>query len=246
MKEKDLIFGFHAIVESLRAGNPIDKIFIQREMALAKQAPELWHLVQEQGVTVVKVPQEKLNSLTRKNHQGIVAIASPVNFVALDNLVPGIFERGENPLILVLDHLTDVRNFGAILRTAECCGVHAVVIPERGGAPVNSDAMKTSSGALNYVPICKEKNLLTAVQFLQDSGLQIVACTEKAERTLYQLDFTQPTALIMGSEETGIAMELLRKADVWAKIPMLGQIGSLNVSVSAGVFLYEVVRHRLG
>jgi 23S rRNA (guanosine2251-2'-O)-methyltransferase len=176
-----------------------------------------------------------------------VAFLSAITYAPLDNIVTGIFESGQTPLLLILDRITDVRNFGAIARNAECLGVHAIVIPSRGSAQVNGDALKTSAGALNLVPVCREPNLKDTIRYLQDSGIQIVACTEKAEQGVQEgkVDFTGPTAILMGSEEDGISPEYLKKADAQVKIPLVGQIGSLNVSVATGIVLYEAMRQRL-
>ena len=205
---------------------------------------ELWQLVRAHKVNYKHVPVEKLNRLTRKNHQGVFAFISPINFHNTDNVVQDVFEKGENPLFLILDRVTDVRNFGAIVRTAECCGVQAVIVPEKGSAAINGDALKTSAGALHNIPICREFNLKATIEYLKNCGLQIVGCTEKTDDMIYQPDFSVPTAIIMGSEEDGISPEYLKLCDHKAKIPMNGTIGSLNVSVSAGVILYEAVRQR--
>ena len=237
----DIVFGFQSVLETLKSEKEIDKILVQREFA----HPEIDILAKTRGIPVQKVPSEKLDRITRKNHQGVIAFVAAVNYAKLSNVIANIFEKGENPLILLLDRITDVRNFGAIARTAECSGVQAIVTPMRETAQVNEDAMKTSSGALNFLPVCRENSLLAAIEELQMSGFQVVACTEKAaEGSLYDIDFTLPTAIIMGSEENGISEEIIRKADALAKIPMRGQIGSLNVSVATGVVLYEVVRQR--
>ena len=205
---------------------------------------ELWQLVRAHKVNYKHVPVEKLNRLTRKNHQGVFAFISPINFHKTDNVIQDVFEKGENPLFLILDRVTDVRNFGAIVRTAECCGVQAVIVPEKGSAAINGDALKTSAGALHNIPICREFNLKATIEYLKNCGLQIVGCTEKTDDMIYQPDFSVPTAIIMGSEEDGISPEYLKLCDHKAKIPMNGTIGSLNVSVSAGVILYEAVRQR--
>ncbi len=244
MQEKDFVFGIHSVLETLIAGKQIDKILIQRETGSSTKLVEILEEAQKQSIPVVKAPLEKLNKVTRKNHQGIIAYLSPIRFVSLDTIIQNTFEKGETPFVLVLDRITDVRNFGAIVRTAECAGVHAIVVPERGAAQIGSDAMKTSSGALNFVPICKEPDLKKSIQYLQSSGLQIIACTEKTNQNIYQVDFKIPVALVMGSEEDGISDDLLKKADELARIPLLGNIASLNVSVSAGIALYEVVRQR--
>jgi len=205
---------------------------------------ELKELLHEYNLTAQQVPVEKLNRITAKNHQGVIAIISPIIYQKIENIIPEIFERGETPLILVLDGITDVRNMGAIARTAECAGVHAIVIPAKGSAQINADGIKTSAGALYKIPVCRHDNFMQTMRFLQESGLQLVACTEKTKEFIYTPDYTAPTAIIMGSEEDGIRNEIIRIADHLAKIPMFGEIESLNVSVSTGVVLYEAVRQR--
>ncbi len=243
---KDLVFGIHSVIETIRAGNEIDKLFIQRELGNSSTVAELLQVAQEFNVPISRVPPEKLDRITRKNHQGAIAFISAIRYVSLHNVLSGIYEKGQTPLLLLLDRITDVRNFGAIARTAECAGVHAIVIPTKGAAQINADAVKTSSGALNFIPVCREENLVNTITYLRESGLQVVACTEKAEKNLHQVDFTVPTAIVMGSEEDGISNDLMRKADELVKIPMIGQIASLNVSVATGVIIYEAVRQRLG
>ncbi len=243
---KDSVFGIHAVIETIRAGKEIDKLLVQRDLGAAGNLAELLQTAHEYRVPVSRVPKERLDRITRKNHQGVIAFVSAVNYAQLHNVVSNVYEQGQTPLILILDRVTDVRNFGAIARTAECAGVHAIVIPTKGAAQINADAVKTSSGALSFIPVCREESLIRAVTLLQESGLQVVACTEKAENMLYQADLAGPTAIILGSEEDGISNELIRKADVIARIPQIGQIASLNVSVAAGVMIYEVVRQRLG
>ncbi|MEO1654786.1 MAG: 23S rRNA (guanosine(2251)-2'-O)-methyltransferase RlmB, partial [Bacteroidota bacterium] len=201
-------------------------------------------LAKKRNVYVARVPLAKLNKITRKNHQGALAFLSVVNFVSLANVIPAVFEAGKNPLILVLDRVTDVRNFGAICRSAECAGVHAVVIPKKGTVPINQDAMKTSSGALNFLSICKEDELKKTLHFLRESGLHLIACTEKTDTSIYDCDFSSPTAIVMGSEEDGIRPELIEICDQSAKIPLRGQVSSLNVSVATGVIIYEAIRQR--
>ncbi len=237
---KDIVFGVQSVLETLRAGKEIDKILIQRELG----SIEVTEFARLRGIPVQKVPTEKLDRITRKNHQGVIAFVSAINYVKLENVVAGIYEKGEVPLLLILDRITDVRNFGAIARTAECTGVHGIVIPTKGAAQINADAMKTSSGALNFIPVCREDNLADTIKYLKDSGIQVVACTEKVYKSIYELDFNVPTAIVMGSEEDGISEELLKKADELASIPMSGKVGSLNVSVANGVILYEAVRQR--
>ncbi|MBF90988.1 MAG: 23S rRNA (guanosine(2251)-2'-O)-methyltransferase RlmB [Flavobacteriales bacterium] len=240
---ENAIFGLRPIIEAIQAGKEIDTLFIQKGLK-NELFQELWQLVKVRKVNYKHVPVEKINRLTRKNHQGVFAFISPINFHKTDNIIQDVFEKGENPLFLVLDRVTDVRNFGAIVRTAECSGVQAIIVPEKGSAAINGDALKTSAGALHNIPICREFNLKATIEYLKNCGLQIVGCTEKTEEKIYQLNFNLPTAIIMGSEEDGISTEYLKICDYKAKIPMNGTIGSLNVSVSAGVILYEAVRQR--
>ncbi len=239
----DFIFGIHAVLEALKSGKTIDKIQINRELR-SEALTEIRQLAKARKIQVQPVPLNKINRITRKNHQGVIALMSPIEFYSIENILPEIFERGEVPFIILLDGVTDVRNFGAIVRTAECVGVHAIVIPEKGAARVNADAMKTSAGALNRVPICKAKVLPGVVKYLQMSGLTVVGITEKGSDSIYTPDFQKPTALVMGSEETGISNQILKRADFLCRIPMLGEIASLNVSVAAGIGMYEVLRQR--
>lgn len=241
--DKDFIFGTRAVMESIHAGKEIDKVLVQKELNndLIK---ELLQLCKEENIPVVRVPDAKLNRITRKNHQGVVAQMSSIAYASLDNVIDNCFAIGKSPLILVLDHLTDVRNFGAIARTAECAGVDAIVIPEKGSAQINSDAVKTSAGALNFLPVARVRNLFYACRDLQKMGLTLVAITEKTEKTMYEADLSSPVALVMGSEEDGISQEIMGIVDDRVKIPMAGNIESLNVSVSAGVAIYEAIRQR--
>ncbi len=240
---ENMIFGTRAVIESIKSGKTIDKIFIQKDLSndLSK---ELMQMLRGSMVSVAKVPVEKLNRFTRKNHQGVVAFVSPIDFVTLHNIVANSYEDGLAPLVLILDRITDVRNFGAICRSAECANVNGIVIPSKGGSMINSDAIKTSAGAINYLSICKENNLIESVKYLKESGFQIVACTEKAEKFIYESEMNIPTAIILGSEEDGISEELLDMADHKLKIPISGNVASLNVSVAAGIVLYECTRQR--
>ncbi|PSR53673.1 23S rRNA (guanosine(2251)-2'-O)-methyltransferase RlmB [Adhaeribacter arboris] len=241
----EMIFGLRPILEALHAGKVLERIFLQKGQRNSVTT-DITELAQQANVPIATVPVEKLDTLTRKNHQGAVAFLSAITYMPLDNIVVNIYERGKTPLLLILDRITDVRNFGSIARNAECMGVDAIIIPSRGAAQINGDALKTSAGALNIIPVCREPNLKDTLNYLQQSGMQIVACTEKAEHSLTEnIDFTGPTAIIMGSEEDGISPEYLKKADVRLKIPMAGQIGSLNVSVASGIVLFEVLRQRL-
>jgi 23S rRNA (guanosine2251-2'-O)-methyltransferase len=243
MEKKDMIYGTRAVIEAIRAGREVEKILVQTGLGndLIK---ELLTLARQHNVPVVSTHADKLKRLSTKNHQGVISYLSAVTFVALDNIIHKTYTEGRDPFILLLDRITDVRNFGAIVRTAECAGIDAIVIPEKGSAPVTSDAVKTSAGALSYMPICRERDLKQTVKFLRENGIKIVACTEKASNSLYQINLTGPVAIIMGSEEDGITDVLLRDADELASIPIKGAISSLNVSVAAGVALYEVIRQR--
>ena len=241
----DMLFGLRPILEALNAGRTLDKIFLLRGTKNSLVG-DISDLARAAGVPVSLVPGEKLDGLTRKNHQGAVAFVSPIDYAPLDNLLAGLFEDGKTPFLLVLDRITDVRNFGAMARSAECLGVQALVVPGRGAAQINGDALKTSAGALNLLPVCRENNLRDTLHFLKQSGLAVVACTEKATEAVgtAEVDFTGPVALLIGSEEDGIDPDLLRLADVRLRIPMTGQIQSLNVGVAAGIMLFEVARQR--
>ncbi len=243
-ESNQLVFGTRAVIEAIKSGKDIESIYIQKGLSGALFF-ELRNELKAADIPFQYVPVEKLNRLTPKNHQGVVAYISPITYQQIENIVPLIFEKGEVPLVLILDHITDVRNLGAIVRTAECSGVHAVIVPTKGSAQINPDTVKTSAGALYKIPVCRHDNLLQTARFLRECGLQIVSCTEKTEDYLYKADFTAPTAIILGSEEDGISFELIRNSDYLAKIPLAGEISSLNVSVSAGVILYEAVRQRL-
>jgi 23S rRNA (guanosine2251-2'-O)-methyltransferase len=238
-----MIYGTRAVIEAIRAGKEIEKIMIQSGLAndLIK---ELISTAREHQVPYTFVPAEKLKRLTSKNHQGVVCLLSSVTYASLDNIIDRAYSEGREPFLLILDRITDVRNFGAIARTAECAGVDGIVIGEKGNAPITGDAMKTSAGALNHLAVCREKDLKKTLQHLRENGIKVIACTEKAGLGLFNAALTGPVALIMGSEEDGISDALLRDADELVKIPMRGKIGSLNVSVAAGVAIYAVVRAR--
>lgn len=238
------IFGIRAVIEAIRAGKSIDKVFIQKGL-IGDLFKELDILLKENLISTSFVPVEKLNRLSKKNHQGVIATISPIEFSNFEELVLQSIESGTTPLFLLLDQLSDVRNFGAIIRTAECTGVTGIIIQTKGGAPITADTVKTSAGAVFNVPICKVDHLKDAVYYLQGSGIQVVAATEKTEDLIYSIDFSVPTAIIMGAEDTGISPSLLKAVDRKAKLPMYGSIGSLNVSVACAVFLYEAVRQRI-
>lgn len=244
MQSTDYIFGIRAVMEAIEAGKEIDKVFIRKDLS-GELASELFDMIRARGVVTQRVPVERLNRITRKNHQGVIAMMSAVTYHRLDHLVPQLFEEGVLPFVVVLDGITDVRNFGAIARTAECAGADAIVIPERGSVSVGADAVKTSAGALHHLPVCREASTLSAVRYLKASGFNVVAVSEKADINYTTASYTVPTALVLGAEDTGISPEVIRLCDTFVSIPMFGHIGSLNVSVAAGVLMYEVVRQRL-
>ena len=244
MERSEYIFGIRAVIEAIDAGKQIDKIFIKKDLQ-GELVGELFDLIKSHHIVTQRVPIERINKITRKNHQGVVAILSAVTYYSLDNIIPQLYEDGLLPFVVVLDGITDVRNFGAIARTCECVGANAIVIPERGSVSVNADAVKTSAGALHHIPVCRERNVVSAVRFLKDNGYQIVAASEKAEINYTQADYTTPIALVMGAEDVGVSPEVIKLCDTFVSIPMFGNISSLNVSVAAGVMMYEVVRQRL-
>lgn len=239
-----MIYGTRAVMEAIHSGRQIEKVLIQTGLK-NDLIRELIQLTSEYDVPVSYVPQEKLNRLSTKNHQGVICLVSSVTYANLENLIDFAYNEGREPFFIILDRITDVRNFGAIARTAECAGVDGIIIGDKGNAPITSDAMKTSAGALSHLPVCREKDLRNTLQLLRNNGIMVVACTEKASKTLYEVTFDRPVAIIMGSEEDGISDKLLREADELVKIPQKGKIESLNVSVAAGVAIYEVVRQKL-
>lgn len=244
MQSSDYIFGLRAVTEAVNAGKDIDRVLLRKGLT-GQQAQDLIKLLKENGILVRTVPAEKLDKITRKNHQGVIAILSAVTYHELGNVVPTLYEEGALPFIVVLDGITDVRNFGAIARTCECAGVDAIVIPDHGSVSVGGDAVKTSAGALLTLPVCREHSILHAVRYLKNSGFKVVAVSEKADINYTMASYTEPTALVMGAEDIGINPDVIRECDTFVSIPMFGNIGSLNVSVAAGVLIYEVVRQRL-
>ncbi len=244
MEHNDLIFGIRAVLEAVEAGKEIDKILIKKDLQ-GELAQELFSAIKGLNVFVQRVPIEKLNRITRKNHQGVIAFISPVAYRDIDDIVPSLYEDGKTPFIVVLDGLTDVRNFGAIARTCECAGVDTIIIPERGSVSVTADAVKTSAGALLHIPVCRERSVVDALHYLQDCGVKIVAASEKASVTYTAEDYTVPVAIVMGAEDVGISPQAMRLCEAQVSLPQVGRIGSLNVSVAAGVMLYEVLRQRM-
>ena len=241
--ENRIIFGIHAVLEALDAGRDLDKVFLKRGGG-SELFGKLVGALKQREVPYQQVPVEKLNRLTRKNHQGVVAWLSEISYADIFTLLPSIYETGEEPLLLLLDGVSDVRNFGAIARSAECAGVHAIIVPTTGSAAINPDAIKTSAGALHRIPVCRYRDLLSITRFLRESGLRVFAANERAGSFHFQTDLSGPAAVILGSEERGISPALLRVADELVAIPMKGKTSSLNVSVAAGILLFEVVRQR--
>lgn len=243
MKEKEMIFGIRAVIEAVEAGKNIDKVLVKRDLQ-GTLFKELLDVLRNYEIPMQRVPVERIDRITRKNHQGVIAFTSAVAYQKLEDIIPFLYEEGKTPLIIVLDGITDVRNFGAVARTCEVAGVDAIVIPERGSVSVNADAVKTSAGALHTIPVCRERSLKGAVQFLKDSGVKVVAATEKAADNYTVSDLSVPVAIVMGSEDLGVSNEILRICDHLVKIPQFGTIQSLNVSVACGVMIYEAVRQR--
>ena len=244
MNKDHNIYGIRAILEALAAEQALDKVFIQNELdgPLIKQ---LKFALKNTGVNISYVPQEKLNRMSRGNHQGAIARISPIDFVDINSLVESALQLTKNPTFIILDQLSDVRNFGAIIRTAECAGVQGIIIQKQGSAPINGDAIKTSAGAVFNIPICKVDHVKDAIYFLQGSGIRTIAATEKAQDLIYDIELKQGIAIVMGSEGRGINPSVLKIVDQLVKLPMLGKIDSLNVSVACGAILYEAVRQRL-
>jgi 23S rRNA (guanosine2251-2'-O)-methyltransferase len=242
-KETDCIFGLRPVMEAIKAGKQIDRLLIKQGL----QGPlyqELMTEVREHGVSFQIVPVERIELVTRKNHQGVLAWLALIEFQHITNILPGIFEKGEDPLIIALDGVSDVRNFGAIVRSASCLGAHAIIIPEKGSARITADSVKTSAGALHSFPVCREKSIVRSIEYLKQSGLRIICADEEEGTIAYTSVLSGPSAIIMGSEDKGISRELKNLADIKVKIPMTGKIASLNVSVASGILLYEIGRQR--
>jgi 23S rRNA (guanosine2251-2'-O)-methyltransferase len=231
-------------MEALRSGKELEKVYLRKDLR-NEAIPGLISQLREKRIPFQFVPVEKINRMTQKNHQGILAQVAEIEYNDIEKIIPGLFDAGKMPVILVLDRITDVRNMGAIARTAEGAGIHALVVPAGESAQINADAVKTSSGALHSLPVCRTESLVKTVTYLKESGLQVVAAMEKAEKLLYDADFTRPTAIILGAEDTGIERNLVSLSDMQVKIPLYGTIRSLNVSVAASILMYEAVRQRM-
>ncbi len=242
--KNEMIFGVRAVIEAVQAGKEVDKILIKKDIQ-SELSKELFDAIRGKKIPVQRVPIQRLNRETRKNHQGVIAFISPVTYYKVEDVVPFLFEEGKSPLFILLDGVTDVRNFGAIARTCECAGVNAIIIPSKGIVSVNADAIKTSAGALMTLPVCREENLKSTLQYLKNSGFQIVAASEKGTEIYSSIDYTAPTCIVMGAEDVGVSAPLLALCDHWASIPIVGTIDSLNVSVAAGIIVYEALKCRM-
>lgn len=244
MTEKsEMIFGVRAVIEAIQAGKEIDKILVKKDIQ-SDLSKELFAALKETFIPVQRVPVERINRITQKNHQGVIAFISPITYQRTEDIVPYLYEQGKTPLFILLDGLTDVRNFGAIARTCECAGVDAIIIPSKNSVSVNADAIKTSAGALHTIPVCRENNITGTIRFLKDSGFKIIAATEKGDYDYTKADYQSPTCIIMGAEDTGVPYDHLALCDEWVKIPLFGTIESLNVSVAGGVLIYEAIKQR--
>ena len=242
-KQKEIIFGIQAVTEAIQSGQELERIFFRKGLR-GEHSSELLNLTRKAGIPSQFVPVEKLNRFTRKNHQGVVALISPILYHDMEKLIPMVYESGRVPLLMVLDGITDVRNFGAIARTAECAGVDGLIIPHMGAARIHEDAVKTSAGALLSIPVCRHHNLTEAVGYLKNSGIRVVGATEKSKLTFYETSLKDPVAIIVGSEEKGISSQVLKVCDDLVSIPLFGNISSLNVSVAASLLMYEAIRQR--
>lgn len=244
MTEKsEMIFGVRAVIEAIEAGKEIDKVLVKRDIQ-SDLSKELFMALKGTLIPVQRVPVERINRITRKNHQGVVAFMSAITYQHTEDLVPTLFEEGKSPIFVMLDGVTDVRNFGAIARTCNCAGIDAIIIPAKNSVSVNADAMKTSAGALHTLPVCREQSLTATIKFLKDSGFKIIAATEKGDYDYTKANYKDPVCIIMGAEDTGVPYDHLALCDEWIKIPMFGNIESLNVSVAAGILMYEAIRQR--
>jgi 23S rRNA (guanosine2251-2'-O)-methyltransferase len=243
MEKTEMIFGTRAVMEAIKAGREIEKIYIQSSLSndLIK---ELIKTATEYKAPYSFIPQQKLDRLSSKNHQGVICVLSAVQYASLENIIDKCYQEGREPFFLIVDRVTDVRNFGALARTADCAKMDAIIISDKGNAPITGDAMKTSAGALSHMPVCRVRDMKATIKLLKENGIQVVACTEKASDLIYQNDFNTPLAIILGSEEDGISPQLLKDADRLVKIPMKGNIESLNVSVAAGIIIYEAIRQK--
>ncbi len=242
--DSQVVFGIRSVIEAIRSGKEIEKILVRRDLR-GDTVRELLMLIRREKIPFQYVPVEKINRITKKNHQGVLAFISVVEYTRIDELVPSLYEDGRSPFLIMLDGVMDVRNLGAIVRTAESSGVHGMILPQKRTSMLTADTVKTSSGALYHLPVCRTDNIKETLDYLRKSGLQLIAASERAEKIYFEVDYIPPTLVIVGAEDKGLSMEVLKKVDELVKIPMAGKIGSLNVSAAAAVLLYEVVRQRI-
>ncbi len=243
-KQSYLIYGRHPVVDAIQSGQAIDKLYLQQGTR-GDFEKEIRQLSKAHDIPLQVVPKEKLNRFTKANHQGIVGFLAMIAYYQLEDVLPGIFEKSETPLLLLLDGITDVRNLGAIARSAECVGAHALVVPRKGSAQINPEAMKASAGALARVAVCRANSMVNAIDYLQQSGIQVIASSLQAQKKVFELDLTQPSAIIVGAEGEGISPALEKKSNELFVIPQVGKMDSFNVSVAAGIILYEAMRQRM-
>lgn len=240
---KDLVIGLHPVIEAINSGQNFVKVLFKTGLR-GEGFQECFSLVRKFNIPFQYVPMEKLNGITRANHQGVIAIISPIPYQDISHILPAIYENGKEPFLLLLDGITDIRNFGAIARSAEAAGVDAIIIGSKKAAMINSDAVKTSAGALNRIPVCREENIERAIRFLKDSGIEVFGATEKAVTSCFDAHYNGPTALVLGAEDTGLSEGVLKEVHSLIKIPMIGSISSLNVSVACGIILFDMVRKK--
>ena len=243
MEKNTEIYGIRAVIEAINSSKDIDKVFIQTGLR-GKLIGQLESLIRKNKINFSYVPTQKLDRLSKKNHQGVIARIAPIKFYTIDSFSE-VLEKSNNPFVLILDQINDVRNFGAIIRTAEISGVDGIIIQNSSSAPVNSDTIKTSAGAIFNIPICKVNHIKDAIYHLQSMNISIISASEKSEKNIYDVDLKVPLAIIMGSEQKGINKSVINLSNESVKLPMYGKIESLNVSVACGIFLYEVVRQRI-
>jgi 23S rRNA (guanosine2251-2'-O)-methyltransferase len=243
MKKDEIIFGSHSVIEAIEAGKEIEQIFVKKNLR-NELSNKMLQMAREKDILIKYVPIEKLNRITRKNHQGAIAFVSPIEYQNLEEILIRTYENGESPFFLVLDGITDTRNMGAIARTAECAGVHAIIVGKKNSAQISSDTVKTSAGALMHIPICRVDSLPKTVTYLRESGIKIFSANEKNNEDYAKVDYNHPCAVVMGAEDKGISRDLLDLSDKSITIPIIGKIQSLNVSVACGVILYEAVKQR--
>jgi len=242
--KQQVIFGKHPVIEAIRNGKSIDKVFFQKTMR-GETEKEVRNLCREHDIPLVYAPKEKLNKITKSNHQGVIAYLSLLTYYKLEDVLPMVYEKGETPLFIILDGITDVRNMGAIARSAEVCGAHALILPQKGSAMINAEGIKTSAGALLKIPVCRENSLISAIEFCHMSGIQTLASDLKGESPLHEIDLKVPTAFVVGSEGDGVSQGVLSKVNQSFIIPQVGETDSLNVSVASGIMMYEAMKQRL-